>query len=91
MDVVVESLQRRDVKQMDTVTERLFEAILYQRVELPEKRGQCLSRAGWSKYERVLSSGYCRPALSLRVAGFAQRVTERVTGWVMSTGDRTSL
>src|SRR5687768_15868391 len=48
LDVVVECLERRDVEEVYAVRERRLHPLHYQRIELPQKRGQRFSRAGGS-------------------------------------------
>src|SRR6266498_3117065 len=59
---------------MYRVAEWLFQPSDNQCIELPEKCCKRLSGSCRRKDERVLSYRDCRPALSLRVTGFAQRI-----------------
>src|SRR5687767_3298598 len=76
LNVVVERLERRDVEKMNAVPERLLQSLDNERVQLPEKRGQSLSRSGRRKDQRVASTRNRRPTLTLRLARLTQSLGE---------------
>src|SRR5687768_634698 len=76
LDVVVERLERRDVEKVYAVHERRLHSLYYQRVELPQKRGQRLSRAGWSEDQSVTAACDRRPSHALWLARLTESLRE---------------
>src|SRR5438445_13142754 len=76
LDVVVHSLQRRDVKEVNGVRQRLLRPTRDQFVQLPQKCRECFSRPRWSKYERVPTACNRRLSLTLRIARLGERLLE---------------
>ena len=76
LNVVVESLKRRDVKKLNRIRERLFRSAHDQVVQLPQKRRQRFPGPGWSEYEGVRSAGDRRPTLALRITRLPEGLLE---------------
>ena len=62
MDIVAQGLERRYVHNLSFVRERSRSRRTHQTIQADQKRGECLSRAGWSGYERIASGRDLRPA-----------------------------
>jgi hypothetical protein len=68
LDVVVERLERRDVENANGIGQRLGESVDDEGVELPQKGGQGLARAGRRENQRVAATRDRRPTLPLGLA-----------------------
>ena len=91
LDVVAQSLQRRDVEHFGAVVQIAGQRLADQAVDAGEKRGQSLARAGRGGDQRRASGQDVRPALLLRLgrrAELAGQTIPATSGWAQAREGR---
>ena len=76
MNIVRQSLQRRDIDDLGFVGQLAGHSLSKQSVQAPQKGGQRLARTRRSGNQRVLSGGDALPAAALRLGGGADALME---------------